>query len=127
MNTLKLFEVEGPRAAQDIAGKLVPFRAPHHSSTPQGLAQEFHLAAGGVLYLDEIGEFPRQSIETLTLRIHHNYPQPPLAIVIDTRVPYHLKPLESRAMARRRYEEAVQAAKRALEQAIKRVKEECDG
>lgn len=50
-----------------------PFRRPHHSITPAGLVGggrpvrpgEASLAHGGVLYLDELGEFPAGVLQTL--------------------------------------------------------------
>jgi len=50
-----------------------PFRSPHHTVTPQALAGggvpirpgEITLAHRGVLYLDEIPEFPRAALEVL--------------------------------------------------------------
>jgi magnesium chelatase family protein len=76
-----------PRAALEVSmihsvagllgdGRLLqrpPFREPHHSASPAALAGggararpgEVSLAHRGVLFLDELPEFPRQTLETL--------------------------------------------------------------
>lgn len=86
------------RLIQDVAGLAQcgapPFRAPHHSSsvaslmggTARALPGEISLAHGGVLFLDELAEFPhavlnqlRQPLETGQIRVNraqyqHQYP-----------------------------------------------------
>lgn len=64
-------------AGLNIGGAMVrnrPFRAPHHSTTAAGLVGggaplarpgELSLAHHGVLFLDELPEFPRQALEML--------------------------------------------------------------
>ena len=50
-----------------------PFRAPHNTISPAGLvgggnpprAGEVTMAHGGVLFLDELGEFSRSALEAL--------------------------------------------------------------
>ncbi len=71
-----------------------PFRSPHHTITPQALTGggriprpgEISLASGGVLFLDELPEFQKRSIEVLRQpmeerkitisRIHGSYDYP---------------------------------------------------
>ena len=86
------------RLLQDVAGATQcdapPFRAPHHSSsvaslmggTARALPGEISMAHGGVLFLDELSEFPhtvlnqlRQPLETGHIRVNraqwqHLYP-----------------------------------------------------
>lgn len=77
-----------------------PFRAPHHSATAAALAGggripmpgEITLAAGGILFLDELPEFSRQALEVLRepledrkvtiARLGHSYEYPADCIVV---------------------------------------------
>jgi hypothetical protein len=51
------------RARQLADGKRL--RAPHHSCSDKALLSELALAAGGVLYLDEVLEFPARNLRVL--------------------------------------------------------------
>ena len=54
------------RIAREIAtAKGGPFRAPHYSSGPEALTQELALATGGVLYLDDVQEYPCSRLRAL--------------------------------------------------------------
>jgi magnesium chelatase family protein len=71
---LEITQVQGA-AGLSRAGLVTerPFRAPHHTTSPQGLVGggspprpgEITLAHRGVLFLDELAEFPRDSLDAL--------------------------------------------------------------
>ena len=73
VETAKIYSVAGllPRGSGLISTR--PFRSPHHSASPAALAGggsqfrpgECSLANAGVLFLDELPEFPRESLEVL--------------------------------------------------------------
>ena len=57
-----------------------PFRAPHHTISPEALKSEADLAWGGVLFLDEIYEFSKEALNTL----YENLPSPEhLTLIIN--------------------------------------------
>jgi magnesium chelatase family protein len=73
-----LASVAGLNIGAGIVGRR-PFRAPHHSTTPAGLIGggapvarpgEVSLAHHGVLFLDELTEFSRQTLESLREPLH---------------------------------------------------------
>lgn len=68
--------------AKAIAGDLIPFRAPHRSCSSRQLLREFRLAVGGVLYLEELGNFDPSRIRDVAREIRDGGPLP-LAIVLD--------------------------------------------
>ena len=73
VETTKLYSIAGqlPQGRGLITAR--PFRSPHHSASPAALAGggtmfrpgECSLADCGVLFLDELPEFPRESLEVL--------------------------------------------------------------
>ncbi len=73
LETTKIYSLAGNLSADRPVINYRPFRAPHHSVSPAGLAGggtipkpgELSLAHNGVLFLDELPEFSRQSMEVL--------------------------------------------------------------
>jgi magnesium chelatase family protein len=71
MEVLRIASACGARPEEGTIRR--PFRAPHHTVSPAGLvgggnpprAGEVTLAHGGVLFLDELGEFSRSALEAL--------------------------------------------------------------
>ena len=73
MELSKIYSVCGLFKQRNALMDKRPFRSPHHTITPQGLAGggaipkpgEISLAHKGVLFLDELPEFKKETIETL--------------------------------------------------------------
>ncbi len=70
----KIHSVAGLTSPDQVIVRRPPFRAPHHSASPISVVGggsahirpgEISLAHGGVLFLDELGEFPVRVLETL--------------------------------------------------------------
>lgn len=81
MELSKLYSVCGLFEEKQLLLSERPFRAPHHTITPQGLTGgggvpkpgEISLAHHGVLFLDELTEFKKESIETLRQPLEEKY------------------------------------------------------
>jgi magnesium chelatase family protein len=74
LEVTKIHSVAGLRRPGEGLMRLPPFRAPHHSASLPAIvggggghprAGEVSLAHGGVLFLDELPEFPRSVLESL--------------------------------------------------------------
>ena len=69
----KIYSVSGLLSKETPIMNVRPFRSPHHTISPQALAGggripkpgEISLASGGVLFLDELPEFQKSTIEIL--------------------------------------------------------------
>lgn len=73
LDVTKVYSVAGLLGARPRVVATRPFRAPHHTASRVSLVGggspphpgEISLASHGVLYLDELGEFPRGTLEVL--------------------------------------------------------------
>ncbi|MBT8335052.1 MAG: YifB family Mg chelatase-like AAA ATPase [Gemmatimonadetes bacterium] len=73
LEVVRVHSVAGGEGASEVLGGRRPFRAPHHSVSSVGLVGggrpprpgEISLAHRGVLFLDELPEFGRRTLETL--------------------------------------------------------------
>lgn len=72
LDVCRIYSIAGLLDSALVAGRRRPFRAPHHSATKAGLLGgargipgEAALAHHGVLFLDELSEFPRPVLEAL--------------------------------------------------------------
>lgn len=73
LETTKIYSIAGEMPENVSIIKTRPYRAPHHTASPAGLSGggsipkpgELSLAHNGVLFLDELPEFPRSITETM--------------------------------------------------------------
>lgn len=73
LETSRIHSAAGIRPAGSALVRRPPFRAPHHATTPVALLGggatvrpgEVSLATNGVLFLDELGEFPASVVDAL--------------------------------------------------------------
>lgn len=73
IESTKIYSIAGELTESKPIISSPPFRSPHHTSTPVSIVGggkkvipgEISLASGGVLFLDELAEFPRSVLESL--------------------------------------------------------------
>lgn len=73
IESTKIYSIAGELSDNKPIINFPPFRAPHHTSTPisiigggkKAIPGEVSLASNGVLFLDELSEFPRSVLESL--------------------------------------------------------------
>lgn len=73
IESTKIHSIAGELTEEKPIINIPPFRSPHHTSTPISIIGggkkivpgEISLASGGVLFLDELAEFPRSVLESL--------------------------------------------------------------